>query len=45
MVLRSVAGERAFRWLNAGALDPKGIAEFVILDGRFPAAWPIAMPS
>ena len=36
MVLRSVAGERAFRWLNAGALDPKGIAEFVILDGRFP---------
>jgi uncharacterized alpha-E superfamily protein len=36
MVLRSVAGERAFRWLNAGALDPKGIAEFLILDGRFP---------
>jgi uncharacterized alpha-E superfamily protein len=36
MVLRSVAGERAFRWMNAGALDPKGIAEFLILDGRFP---------
>ena len=36
MVLRSVAGERAFRWLNAGALDPSGIAEFLILDGRFP---------
>jgi len=36
MVLRSVAGERAFRWLNAGALDPKGIAQFLILDGRFP---------
>jgi hypothetical protein len=36
MVLRSVAGERAFRWLNAGALEPKGIAEFLILDGRFP---------
>jgi len=36
MVLRSVAGERAFRWLNAGALDPRGIAEFLILDGRFP---------
>jgi hypothetical protein len=36
MVLRSVSGERAFRWLNAGALDPKGIAEFLILDGRFP---------
>jgi uncharacterized alpha-E superfamily protein len=36
MVLRSVAGERAFRWLNAGALNPRGIAEFLILDGRFP---------
>lgn len=36
MVLRSVAGERAFRWLNAGALDPRGIAEFLILDSRFP---------
>lgn len=36
MVLRSVAGERAFRWMNAGALDPKGIAEFLILDARFP---------
>ena len=36
MVLRAVGGERAFRWLNAGALDPKGIAEFMILDGRFP---------
>ena len=36
MVLRSVAGERAFRWLNAGVLDPRGIAEFLILDRRFP---------
>ena len=36
MVLRSVAGERAFRWLNSGAIDPRGIAEFLILDGRFP---------
>lgn len=35
-VLRSLAGERAYRWLNAGALDPRGIAEFLILDGRFP---------
>jgi uncharacterized alpha-E superfamily protein len=35
-VLRSVAGERAFRWLNSGTLDPRGIAEFLILDGRFP---------
>ena len=35
-VLRSVAGERAYRWLNAGHLDPRGIAEFLILDQRFP---------
>jgi uncharacterized alpha-E superfamily protein len=35
-VLRSVAGERAYRWLNAGAMDPRGIARFLILDGRFP---------
>ncbi len=35
-VLRSVAGERAYRWLNAGRMDPRGIAEFLILDGRFP---------
>jgi hypothetical protein len=31
-VLRSVAGERAYRWLNAGRMDPRGIAEFLILD-------------
>ena len=36
MVLRAVGGERAFRWLNAGAFDPRGVAEFMILDGRFP---------
>lgn len=35
-VLRSVAGERAYRWLNAGSIDPKGIAEFLLLDQRFP---------
>jgi uncharacterized alpha-E superfamily protein len=35
-VLRSVAGDRAYRWLNAGRIDPRGIAEFLILDGRFP---------
>jgi uncharacterized alpha-E superfamily protein len=35
-VLRSVAGDRAYRWLNAGAMDPRGIAEFLILDRRFP---------
>jgi len=35
-VLRSVAGERAYRWLNAGTMEPRGIASFLILDGRFP---------
>ena len=35
-VLRSLAGERAYRWLNAGTIDPRGIAEFLVLDGRFP---------
>ena len=35
-VLRSVSGDRAYRWLNAGQMDPRGIAEFLILDGRFP---------
>lgn len=35
-VLRSVSGERAYRWLNAGQIDPRGIANFLVLDGRFP---------
>ena len=35
-VLRSVSGERAYRWLNAGSIDPRGIAEFLLLDQRFP---------
>lgn len=35
-VLRSVAGDRAYRWLNAGRMDAAGIAEFLILDPRFP---------
>jgi uncharacterized alpha-E superfamily protein len=35
-VLRSVSGERAYRWLNDGGIDPQGIARFLILDRRFP---------
>jgi uncharacterized alpha-E superfamily protein len=35
-ILRSFAGERAYRWLNAGGLDQRGIAQFLILDRRFP---------
>jgi uncharacterized alpha-E superfamily protein len=35
-VLRSVAGDRAYRWLNAGQTDPRGIVQFLVLDERFP---------
>ncbi len=35
-VLRSLSGERAYRWLNAGRMDARSIADFVILDDRFP---------
>lgn len=35
-LLRSVAGNRVYSWLNAGAMDPRDIASFLILDGRFP---------
>jgi uncharacterized alpha-E superfamily protein len=35
-VLRSLSAERAYRWLNAGQMDPRGIAQFLILDERFP---------
>ena len=35
-VLRSVSGERSYRWLNSGKMEASGIAEFLILDGRFP---------
>lgn len=35
-VLRSLSGMRAYRWLNAGQMDARGITEFLILDRRFP---------
>ncbi|MBT0667268.1 alpha-E domain-containing protein [Novosphingobium profundi] len=35
-LLRSVAGNRAFSWLNAGSMDPREIARFLILDAQFP---------
>jgi len=35
-VLRSLSGERAYRWLNAGRMDARSIAQFVILNDRFP---------
>ena len=35
-VLRSVSGDRAYRWLHAGQIDARGICDFLILDDRFP---------
>jgi uncharacterized alpha-E superfamily protein len=35
-ILRSVAGARAYRWLTQGEIAPKGIADFLIFDGRMP---------
>ncbi|MEM6475972.1 MAG: alpha-E domain-containing protein [Pseudomonadota bacterium] len=35
-VLRSVAGSRAYTWLNAGQIDARGIVEFLVLDEQFP---------
>jgi uncharacterized alpha-E superfamily protein len=35
-VLRSLSGERAYRWLNAGRMDARSIADFLILDECFP---------
>ncbi|MDG6077590.1 alpha-E domain-containing protein [Erythrobacter litoralis] len=35
-VLRSVSGDRAYRWINAARIDARRICEFLILDDRFP---------
>ncbi|APE28165.1 alpha-E domain-containing protein [Aurantiacibacter gangjinensis] len=35
-VLRSLSAERAYRWLNSGRMDARSIADFLILDDRFP---------
>ena len=35
-ILRAVAGQRAYSWLTQGAVTPKGIADFLIFDGRMP---------
>lgn len=35
-VLRSLSAERAYRWLNSGEMSARSIAEFLILDDRFP---------
>ena len=35
-ILRSVSANRSYRWLNQGNISPKGVAEYLILDGRLP---------
>lgn len=35
-ILRSVSAHRAYRWLNGADINPKGIADFLILDRRMP---------
>ncbi|MCY4261260.1 MAG: alpha-E domain-containing protein [Rhodobacteraceae bacterium] len=35
-ILRSVAGQRSYRWVNQGETTPIGIANFLIFDGRMP---------
>lgn len=35
-ILRSLSAERAYRWLNSGRMDARSIADFLILDARFP---------
>ena len=36
MILRSVSAQRSYRWLNGGDVNPRGIADFLILDERMP---------
>jgi uncharacterized alpha-E superfamily protein len=35
-ILRSVAGQRAYRWITKGEVNPMGIADFLVFDGRMP---------
>lgn len=35
-VLRAVSGDRAYRWLNSGRIDARGIVQFLVFDPRFP---------
>jgi len=35
-ILRSVSADTAYRYVNAGRIDARGIVEFLVLDDRFP---------
>jgi len=46
-ILRAVSANRSYRWVNKGAVSPRGIAEFLILDRSMPRSlafceWEIA---
>ncbi|MEL7097866.1 MAG: alpha-E domain-containing protein [Pseudomonadota bacterium] len=36
VILRSVAGARAFAWLNKGEITAKGVTDFLVFDPRMP---------
>ena len=42
-VLRSVSGHRSFRWMNDGEMNASAIANFLILDSRFPRSLAFCM--
>ncbi len=42
-ILRSVAGQRAYRWITQGEASPMGIADFLIFDGRMPRSLAFSM--
>ncbi len=42
-ILRSVAGQRSYRWINQGETTPMGIANFLIFDGRMPRSLAFSM--
>ena len=35
-ILRSVSGDRAYRYIHGGQIDARHIVEFLVLDDRFP---------
>ncbi|MEL6521838.1 MAG: alpha-E domain-containing protein [Pseudomonadota bacterium] len=42
-ILRSVGGQRSFRWINGADVSALGIADFLILDGRMPRSLAFCM--
>ncbi len=42
-ILRSVSAHESYRWLNQGRINASGIAQFLILDKRFPRSMAYCM--